>query len=142
MSDQSPVSLSAGLPETILPPAPAAATQRLADAQVVESQGRRDAVSEVVASYPSFIMGWAVLGDLGRDPVESYACYRVGYHRGLDALRRAGWKGSGYVRWAHEDNQGFLNCVEGLGRIAGSIGESDEAERCALFLHQLDPSRY
>lgn len=142
MSDQSPVSLSAGLPETILPPAPDAATRQLTDALEAEEEGRRGAVSTVVAAHPSFVAGWAALGDLGRDPVESYACYRVGYHRGLDALRRAGWKGSGYVRWSHEDNRGFLDCVEGLGRVAGSIGEADEAERCALFLRQLDPSRY
>ena len=50
--------------------------------------------------HPRFLDAWAELGDLGRDDVERYAYYRVGYHRGLDALRANGWRGSGYVRWA------------------------------------------
>ncbi|HEX4978502.1 MAG TPA: DUF3151 family protein, partial [Acidimicrobiales bacterium] len=74
-----------------------------------------------------------------RDTIESYACYRVGYHRGLDALRANGWRGSGYVRWRHETNRGFLRALDGLRRTAEEIGESDEAERCDDFLHQLDP---
>ena len=69
-----------------------------------------------------------------------YACYRVGYHRGLDRLRANGWRGSGYVRWEHEPNRGFLRALRGCGRAAAAIGEADEAERCAQFLAQLDPS--
>ncbi len=75
-----------------------------------------------------------------RDDIEAYACFRVGYHRGLDALRRAGWRGSGFVRWAHLANRGFLRCVDGLRAAAAAIGETAEEERCALFLRQLDPS--
>jgi hypothetical protein len=63
----------------------------------------------------------------------------VAYHRGLDRLRQSGWRGSGYVRWRHETNQGFLRALQGLGRQAAAIGEGDEAERCAQFLDQLDP---
>ena len=101
---------------------------------------RRHAVSEVVRSAPASAAAWAALGSLARDDVEAYACFRVGYHRGLDALRRAGWKGSGYVRWAHPSNRGFLRCLEGLRSAAGAIGESDEEERCSQFRTQLDPS--
>ena len=70
----------------------------------------------------------------------SYAAYRVGYHRGLDTLRANGWRGSGYVRWEHPGNRGFLRALAGLQRTAAEIGEDDEAERCAQFLRQLDPA--
>jgi hypothetical protein len=63
----------------------------------------------------------------------------VGYHRGLDRLRASGWRGSGYVRWRHPQNRGFLRALDGLRIDAEAIGEADEAERCALFLRQLDP---
>ena len=75
-----------------------------------------------------------------RAAVEAYAAFRVGYHRGLDRLRQSGWRGTGYVRWEHETNRGFLRALEGLRAAAATIGETDEAERCDLFLHQLDPT--
>ena len=93
----------------------------------------------MVARWPRFLDGWARLGQLGRDDVEAYACFRVGYHRGLDRLRQSGWRGSGYVRWRHETNRGFLRALDGLRRMAAAIGETDEAERCAQFIGQLDP---
>ena len=74
-----------------------------------------------------------------RDDIEAYAAYRVGYHRGLDRLRQNGWRGSGYVRWAHEENRGFLRALAGLQRSAAAIGETDEDERCLHFLRQCDP---
>ena len=74
------------------------------------------------------------------DDVEAYACFRVGYHRGLDALRAAGWKGSGLVRWEHPSNRASSRCLDGLRSAAAAIGEHDEEERCAQFLRQLDPS--
>lgn len=77
---------------------------------------------------------------MARDEVESYACFRVGYHRGLDALRGAGWRGSGYVRWAVPSNRGFLLCLDGLAHAASSLGETEEAERCAQFIRQLEPT--
>jgi hypothetical protein len=138
MSD-SPVNLSSGLPETVLPPPPTELAKRLEDALVAPIEQRHAAVSHVVADNPRFLDGWATLGDLARDDVEAYACYRVGYHRGLDTLRANGWRGSGYVRWRHQSNQGFLRALDGLRRTAGAIGEVDEEERCDDFLHQLDP---
>src|SRR6185436_20578810 len=99
---------------------------------------RRAAVAAVAARWPRFLDAWARLGQLARDDVEAYAAYRVGYHRGLDRLRQNGWRGSGYVRWRHPENRGFLRSLAGLQRTAGAIGERDEEERCALFLAQLD----
>jgi hypothetical protein len=134
MSD-SPVNLSRGLPETVLPAEPPELTAAL-DA----AGSDRDAVAAIVARHPRSLAAWATLGELARDDVEAYACFRVGYHRGLDALRASGWRGSGYVRWEHEANRGFLRALRGLHRQAAAIGETDEAERCSLFLAQLDPS--
>jgi hypothetical protein len=71
--------------------------------------------------------------------IDAYAYARVGYHRGLDALRRSGWKGHGPVPWEHEPNQGFLRCLHALGRAAAAIGETDEADRCVAFLADSDP---
>jgi hypothetical protein len=139
MSDR-PVSLTtSGPPETVLDPEPAATTEGLAAAEALPEADRRAAVAAVVADNPTSLAGWATLGDLARDDIEAYAYYRVGYHRGLDRLRQSGWRGSGYVRWRHETNRGFLRALDGLRRIAGTIGETEEAERCALFLRQLDP---
>lgn len=138
MSD-SPVNLSAGLPETVLPDPPPEASSRLHAALGEPIERRRDAVAAVVAAFPRYQEAWARLGELARDEVEAYACYRVGYHRGLDALRGAGWRGSGYVRWRHPTNRGFLRALEGLRDSAAAIGEADEEERCAQFLRQLDP---
>lgn len=130
----SDVSLSHGLPETILDPEPAHLLTEL------ERASSRDQVAQVVASAPRSLAAWATLGSSGRDVMERYSAYRVGYHRGLDTLRQSGWRGSGYVRWEHPTNRNFLRCLDGLRACAEAIGEIDEAERCALFLLQLDPS--
>ena len=71
--------------------------------------------------------------------MESYAFARVGYHRGLDALRRNGWKGHGPVPWSHEPNQGFLRCLRALHRAAATIGEEDEILRLDAFMTECDP---
>jgi hypothetical protein len=128
-----------GPPETVLDDEPADARDALVEALAAVPDQRRDEVSSVVARWPRFLDAWARLGELARDEVEAYAAFRVGYHRGLDRLRGSGWRGSGYVRWRHEPNRGFLRALAGLQRTAEAIGEQDEAERCALFLRQLDP---
>jgi Protein of unknown function (DUF3151) len=140
-ADSRPVNLSAsGLPSTVLPPADATQHHELLQAIGAPDDVRHARVSEVVASYPRYLEAWATLGDLGRNPIERYAAYRVGYHRGLDALRANGWRGSGYVRWSEQTNRGFLRSLRGLGQMAALIGEVDEAERIALFMAQLDPA--
>ena len=137
--DDHRVTLGSGLPETVLPRAAAAERQALDAALSEPIDARRQAVADVVAHHPAFLDGWAELGHLARDPVEAYACFRVGYHRGLDALRAAGWRGSGFVRWAEESNRGFLRSLSGLANSAEAIGETSEAARCSQFLRQLAP---
>ena len=124
--------LLGGPPPTLLPDEPA-------PRQALEA-GQDPAA--VAAQFPSASLAWAVLADdafAGGRVIESYAYARVGYHRGLDALRRNGWKGHGPVPWSHEPNRGFLRCLHALGRAAAAIGESDEAQRCRAFLDDSDP---
>ncbi len=140
MSDAQPVRLTAGLPQTVIPPEPGAVLDALAAAMnEPTAAARKSAVAVVAGRRPRFLAAWATLAELADDPVESYAYARVGYHRGLDTLRAAGWRGSGYCRWTHESNRGFLRSLEALRAAAERIGEADEAARCAEFLLQLDP---
>jgi hypothetical protein len=135
-----PVQLSTGgPPDTVLPAGPPDTLAALERAYAEPEDRRRDALAAVVARSPRFVEGWASLGELADDPVERYAYFRVGYHRGLDQLRQAGWRGNGYVRWAHPTNRGFLRSLDGLRAAADTIGEHDEERRCDEFLHQLDP---
>lgn len=133
--------LSNGLPETVLPPEPEEARRLLSEAEQAPDADRRRALGTLVARFPRSLAGWAALGEQATDPVEAYAYFRVGYHRGLDALRANGWRGSGYVRWEHPTNRGFLRSLDGLRRQAEAIGEADEAQRCGEFLQQLAPDR-
>lgn len=140
MSDQ-PIHLTPqGPPRTVLPLEDATVRHAVQQALAAPADEVRERVAEVVARHPRSLIAWRALGDHGRDTMERYAAYRVGYHRGLDALRANGWRGSGYVRWADESNHGFLGCLRGLGEMAAAIGETDEAERISLFLAQLDPT--
>lgn len=132
--------MTAGLGETVLPPVPDDHSERLGAARLLKDDAaRRQFMARVIAAHPTYLEAWADLGDDARDDVEAYAYYRVGYHRGLDALRAAGWRGSGYVRWSHESNRGFLRSLIGLASAAERIGEHPEAERCRTFAAQLDP---
>lgn len=115
-----------GIPETKLPEDPA--TARI--------EAGEDA-ARVAADLPSSSLPWAVLAEAALDggrSIEAYAYARTGYHRGLDALRRSGWKGQGPVPWAHVPNRGFLRALAALSQAAGEIGESDEEARCRTFL--------
>ncbi|GAB7049457.1 DUF3151 domain-containing protein [Catenuloplanes indicus] len=101
-----------------------------------------EAYAQVAARFPTNSAAWAALAKRAIDSgqtVAGYAYARTGYHRGLDALRRNGWKGHGPVPWSHEPNRGFLSCLHELARAADAIGEADEAARCAQFLRDSDP---
>jgi hypothetical protein len=118
--------LMPGPPPVYLPEDPAAA----------ELAGGADP-AQVAAAHPACLAAWAALAERAReqgDPVASYAYARAGYHRGLDQLRRSGWRGNGPIPWEHEPNRGFLRSLHALGAAAAAIGETDEAERCAGFL--------
>ena len=137
MTDR-PVHLTpSGPPETVLDPEPADALAALEAAEAADDPVA--AIGAVCARWPRFLAAWASLGDAVENPALRYAAYRTGYHRGLDRLRASGWRGSGYVRWLHETNRGFLRALAGLQATAAAIGEADEDERCAVFLRQLDP---
>ena len=97
----------------------------------------------VAAEHPTSSLAWATLADLAYEDgriVESYAYARVGYHRGLDLLRRNGWKGHGPVPWEHEPNRGFLRSLALLALSARAIGETDEWDRCSAFLRDSSPA--
>lgn len=115
-----------GIPPTHLPEDPAAT--RL-------EQGV--AADQVAAAYPTSSLAWATLAEDALEDgrtVEGYAYARTGYHRGLDSLRRSGWRGQGPVPWSHEPNRGFLRALAALSRAAGEIGETEEEQRCRQFL--------
>jgi len=101
-----------------------------------------DDPTAVAAAHPTHSAAWAALAERAEaagETVAAYAFARTGYHRGLDQLRRNGWKGFGPVPWDHEPNQGFLRSVAALARAAGAIGELDELERCRDLVADSDP---
>ncbi|WP_328990185.1 DUF3151 domain-containing protein [Kribbella sp. NBC_01245] len=124
--------LMSGPPATLLPTDPAAAELAAGAAAV-----------EVAAKRPTSSLAWSFLAEealAGGRTIEAYAYARTGYHRGLDSLRRNGWKGHGPVPWEHEPNRGFLRCLAVLGKAAAIIDEKDEAERCTTFLRDSSPT--
>jgi hypothetical protein len=131
------------LPHNLLPePDPTLLPAVTAADEALAALGEDDDPAAVAARFPAYSAAWAALADRAYaegEVVASYAYARTGYHRGLDALRRSGWKGHGPVPWSHEPNRGFLRCLNALARAASEIGEADEAARCAQFLRDSDP---
>lgn len=126
-----------GPPPTLLPAEP------VAQAALDAAAGDTEALAAVAAANPHFSAAWAALAEAALEAgqtVAGYAYARTGYHRGLDQLRRSGWKGHGPVPWEHAPNQGFLRAVAALGRAADRIDEEDEAERCHQLLLDCDPA--
>lgn len=120
-----------GIPATELPEDPAARSLEHVDPRAV------------AGAQPTSCLAWAMLAERALrdgDDVTAYAFARTGYHRGLDQLRRAGWRGQGPIPWEHEPNRGFLRALAALGRAAAAIGEFDEAERIQKFLNDSDPT--
>jgi len=139
MATDHAVQFTSGSGETILDPLSPAVAAALEAATHLPLAEQHAAVSAVAAQDPRCLQAWATLAELASTPIDRYAFARVGYHRGLDSLRAAGWRGSGYVRWRHESNRGFLRSLHALELAAAAIGEVEEEQRCALFLRQLDP---
>lgn len=118
-------------PETMLEADPAAA----------DLQAGADPAT-IAGRHPESALAWAMLAEAALaagSTVEAYAYARTGYHRSLDQLRRAGWKGAGPVPWRHEPNRGFLRSLAALSRAAEQIGETDEQQRCEQFLRDSSP---
>jgi len=112
---------------------PAEGPDAVARAALAGGSPARDAVP----ASPAASILWALLAEealAAKEPVAAYAYARTGYHRGLDALRRAGWKGQGPIPVHHQPNQGFLRALLALSEAAAAIGEQDEADRCRTFL--------
>lgn len=131
--------LADGAPVTKLPEDPAVAE--------LASRGREHFL-DVITAHPTSSLCWALLAEgslnMGSTDgdVAAYAYARTGYHRGLDALRRNGWKGSGHVPWEHEPNRGFLKALWALAVAAHRIGEIEEHQRCAQFLRDSSETGY
>lgn len=128
---------------TVLPAEPATVLAELGAAlEIADDRGRRAALEQVAARRPGLLEAWARLSELSLadgDAVSAYAFARVAYHRGLDALRRSGWGGTGLVRWAEPSNRGFLRGLLALLAAAAALGEEEESARCRTFLLELDP---
>ena len=103
---------------------------------------RDEGAKEAARGFPAYCAAWAELAAqaLPGDPVTAYAYARTGYHRGLDQLRRSGWRGNGPIPWEHEPNRGFLRSLYLLGEAAAAIGEEDEAIRTREFLQDSSPA--
>ncbi|MGL6234044.1 MAG: DUF3151 domain-containing protein [Segniliparus sp.] len=117
---------------TLLPP------NEAADALLAQGHD----AAHVAAGHPEYSLAWAILAEdalVEEAPVTAYAYARTGYHRGLDQLRRNGWRGFGAVPWEHEPNQGFLRAVAALAKAAKAIGEEPEYQRCLELLLDSDP---
>ncbi|MGL5859358.1 MAG: DUF3151 domain-containing protein [Angustibacter sp.] len=122
-----------GIPPTRLPEHP--------EGDVATALDAGEPAADLAARHPAASLPWAVLAEdaLRRQAwIEAYAYARTGYHRGLDALRRAGWRGQGPVPWEHLPNRGFLRALHALSQAAGAIGEGAERDRCATFLRDCD----
>ncbi|MGX1592430.1 DUF3151 domain-containing protein [Glutamicibacter sp. NPDC055491] len=120
-----------GIPETLLPE----------ETEVLARYEAGDEATDLAAKFPASSLVWALLANEAHSEgriVESYAFARVGYHRGLDSLRKAGWRGQGPVPWRHEPNRGFLRSIYALGRAAAAIGETEEVDRIGKFLNDSD----
>jgi hypothetical protein len=113
------------------------------DSEAEEALNAGENPTAVAAAHPSASVAWATLAEEALDDdraVTAYAYARTGYHRGLDQLRRNGWKGYGPVPYAHVPNRAFLRCVAVLAKAADSIGETDEFQRCLDLLDDCDPA--
>ncbi|MGP9728881.1 DUF3151 domain-containing protein [Glutamicibacter sp. 287] len=120
-----------GIPETLLPE----------ETDLLARYEAGDEAVDLAAQFPASSLVWALLANEAHSEgrvVESYAFARVGYHRGLDSLRKSGWRGQGPVPWRHEPNRGFLRSLYALGRAAAAIGETEEVDRIGKFLNDSD----
>ncbi len=130
-------------PQNLLGIAPTLLPEDHPDMEVAAAIAEGADPSEQAALHPASSLAWALLGQEAlaeNEVVAAYAYARTGYHRGLDALRRAGWRGQGPIPASHAPNRGFLRALAVLGEAARRIGEDDEAARIEDLLRDADPS--
>ncbi|MCW0215009.1 MAG: DUF3151 domain-containing protein [Pseudonocardia sp.] len=99
--------------------------------------------ADVAAANPASVIAWATLAEASLAEgasITAYAYARTGYHRGLDQLRRNGWKGFGPIPWSHEPNRAIFRALAALLRASDAIGETDEVERLRSFIEDSDPA--
>ncbi|MEE1618990.1 DUF3151 domain-containing protein [Brachybacterium sp. J153] len=124
-----------GIPETRLP-------DDFVDVEVAAELEDAEPL-DVAARHPESPLAWATLAEealADGEDVQAYAYARTGYHRGLDALRRAGWRGQGPIPASHAPNRGFLRALVMLGEASSRIGDTVEADRIADFVREADPT--
>lgn len=126
-----------GIPETRLAPEP----------EVIDDLRNlprtQEALAAIVLKHPASSLAWAELARAAREDgnhIGAYAYARTGYHRGLDALRKAGWRGQGPVPWSHEPNRGVLLAFWELREAVRMSEEPGEAERLDALLRDADPA--
>lgn len=125
-----------GIPETLLP-------EDFVDVEVAAQLAADADPRDLARTYPHSPMAWAMLAQdalTDDDDVAAYAYARTGYHRGLDALRRSGWRGQGPIPASHAPNRGFLRALAMLGETSRRLGDDAEAERVRDFLREADPT--
>lgn len=84
---------------------------------VLELLETSDDPEAVAKQHPASPLAWATLADRAQREgriIEAYAFARTGYHRGLDLLRKNGWRGQGPIPWQHEPNQAVLRALYAL----------------------------
>ena len=124
-----------GIPETLLP-------DDFVDVEVAEKLVDGDP-REIASAHLDSPLALAILAQDALedgDEVAAYAYARTGYHRGLDALRRNGWRGQGPVPASHAPNRGFLRALVMLGETSRRLGDEAEHERVQDFLREADPT--
>lgn len=126
--------------KNLMQPAP---TQLPEEPEVLARIEAGDLPEDIAIRFPKSSLAWALMAEdawaEGRT-IDAYAFARVGYHRGLDSLRGAGWRGAGPVPYSHEPNRGFLRSLYMLGQAAAAIGEGEEVHRIEAFLVDADPT--
>lgn len=99
--------------------------------------------SDLAREHPESPLVWGTLAQdalAEGEEITAYACARTGYHRGLDALRRAGWRGHGRIPASHRPNRGFLLALVMLGETSRRLGDQAEVDRVQEFLAEADPT--
>ncbi len=124
------------VPPTLLP-------EDFVDTEVAARIDAGDEPADLARTYLDSPLAWALLAQdalADGDDVAAYAYARTGYHRGLDALRRSGWRGQGPIPASHAPNRGFLRALAMLGETSRRLGDEVEAERVQDFLREADPT--